>query len=296
MLSPGAHTNTSRYRRNRSSGGGSGANGGGNGGGGNGGGNGNDGGTHAVGADGAQLPPFMSYDPAIDAEIRANQRGLQDIEEDYKRNRRINRQDFRQTRSDIRLSSNRGKQDIRRNAQRARVTYGQKRADIRTASQRGAEDFGLKVGDLLRRYGIQSRVQSQTANARGVADRGTLAASAQARAENMGRDLGEVNLARARQQEDIATSLKRLRTDRRQTRADFGRARTRLKQDTRHDVKLTKRDYRRTQREAKINLIRARREELFSEQDLVNSAIYGARAAKPGVFSKKGTRKKGGKK
>jgi len=51
---------------------------------------------------------------------------------------------------------------------------------------------------MFLRYGIKARVQSQSANAQGVADAGTLGASNAARAANLAHISDELDLARSR--------------------------------------------------------------------------------------------------
>lgn len=238
-----------------------------------------------------ELPPFMSYDPSIDAEMRANQRGIEDINQDFRTQRKINRQDYRQTRKDIRQTFQRGRTDLRFGAKQARRGFSEKTADIRKSGQRGREDFRLKLGDTLRKYGIEASRTAQSANARGVGEGGTLAASAAIRAENQARDVGRLELARERQQEDIATALQRVNKDRGEFQTKYGRERKRLRQDTRRDKFLATRDYGRTQRQLIRENQRANREAFFSNLDLTTSAIFDARQRQPGAFSKYGKKK-----
>lgn len=241
-----------------------------------------------------QLPPFMSYDPSISAEIRANQRGIQDINQDYRTQKRIDRQDYRQTRKDIRQDFTRSRSDLKFGARQARRGFREKGTDVRQANQRGAQDFRLQLADTFRKYGIQASNQSQMANARGVGEGGTLAASAAKRAENQALDVGKLTLARERQKEDIATTLQRLGKDRAEFGVKYGRERKRLREDTGRSKKLAKRDFRRTRRAARRENSRANREAYFSQLDLTQSAIYNARQTNPGAFNKYG--KKGKKK
>lgn len=240
------------------------------------------------------LPPFMSYDPSIAAEIRVNQRGIQDINQDFRTQRKIDRQDYRQTKKDIGRSFKRGKQDLKFGARQARRGFAEGREDIRQTAQRGREDFRLQLADTFRKYGIQASNQAQASNQRGVGEGGSLAAGAAIREANMGRDVGKLELARQRQQEDIATALQRLSKDQREFKTEYGRSRTRLRQDTRRDTKLSKRDFRRTRRQARRENNRANREAYFSQLDLTTQAIYNARQTNPGSFNKYGQRTNGG--
>jgi len=236
------------------------------------------------------LPPFMSYDPSINAEIRANDRGLQDINQDFQTQRKIDRQDYRQTRTDIKQGFKRSTQDIKTSANQTRRGFKEKTADIHQTAQRGREDFRLQLNDMFRKFGIQTSNQAQAANARGVGDGGTLAAAAAKRESNMARDRGSLELARSRQQEDIATALQRLSKDQGEFRRDLSRTRGRLGEDTARESKLAGRDFSRTRRSARRENNRANREGYFSELDLTQAAIYAARQNNPGAFSKYGSK------
>lgn len=242
------------------------------------------------------LPPFMSYDPSINAEIRANQRGIEDINQDFQTQKKIDRQDYRQTSKDIRRGFNRGRTDLKFGAKQARRGFSEKRSDIRQTAQRGREDFRLQLGETFRKYGIVASNQAQQSNARGVGEGGSLAAGAAIRSENQARDVGKLELARSRQQEDIATALQRLGKDQREFGTEYGRTRERLRQDTARSKKLAGRDFRRTRRSARRENNRANREAYFSQLDLTQSAIYNARQTNPGSFNKYGRKTKKGKK
>jgi hypothetical protein len=237
-----------------------------------------------------ETPPFMSYDPSIDAEIRANQRGIQDQMQDFATQKKIDRQDYRQSLHDIHQTSHRSRQDIRTEANRGERGFGEKRTDIRQTRQRGNEDFQTRMTGLFREYGIKASNQAQVANTRGVGEGGALAAAAAKRATNQGIEQTALTTAKQRQDEDIATALQRLGKDEGEFARDISRSKTRLGQDTQHDVKLTGRDFRRTRRSERRGLNRAKREYAASYLDLVQSSIYQARQMNPGAFSKYGER------
>ncbi len=235
-------------------------------------------------------PPFMTYDPALDANLRATQRGLQDIQQDFKHQKRIDRQDFKQTKGDIQQEKQRGKQDIGRDAARGRLDFTQKREDIGKSAARGEQDFNVRLGNLVTNYGIKATGQMQAANAQGVADAGTLAAGAQARAENFVRDKAPLDLARERQQGDIATALTRTATDEGQFEQDISRSTTRLGQDIGRSKLLTKRDFLRARIDQRRNLNRAEREAAIAVSDTTAQEIFQARQNSPGAFNKYGTK------
>src|SRR5262245_38659532 len=84
------------------------------------------GGRQGASRSGFSLPPFLSYDPAIGAEIRGLGRGLKDVLKDTRRGQRIRREDLSQRLADIATERARGTQEI-----------GFKREDILQNQERG---------------------------------------------------------------------------------------------------------------------------------------------------------------
>ncbi len=241
-------------------------------------------------------PPFLSFDPALAAEQRAIERGLEDYNFDFKRQRRLDQRDYRQRKRDLKQEGRRGKQDIRTDKRRGLRDLRYERTDIQRDARRGQEDYGQRLGELFRGYGIKGTQQAQAANSAGVADGGTLAAAAQARKTNFMLDKKPLDTALQRQTEDTATSLKRLSGEKADFLQDTSRAKNRLGQDLRREKKLSKRSFRDTRRTAFIERQRAIREAEFGTQDLTAQQIFQARQLKPGAFDKYGKRVKKGKK
>jgi hypothetical protein len=238
-------------------------------------------------------PPYMSYDPAYDAQIRAGERGYADAQVDYGVQKTIDKQDYHQSLKDIHQSFKRGRTDIKTQRTRGLLDFGNKRTDISKTATRGEQDFGLRLGALFRNYGIKATNQTQQANAQGVADAGTLASAADARAANFTTDKGALDLAHSRQSEDIATALKRLGTDQSQFLFDTHQSKHRLKQDTKHDTKLTGLDYSRERQAQRLALMRAGREAAINTSDLTQQEIFQAMNLHPGAFDKYGNPKPG---
>lgn len=239
-------------------------------------------------------PPYLTYDPGLDAQRRALQRGVEQAEQDFETQRRIDRQDYKQTKKDIKRDAKRGRQDIRTDLRRGRVGYQQKREDIERSRRRGEQDFQQRLGTMFLRYGIKARVQSQSANAQGVADAGTLGASNAARAANLARDKGVLDLAHSRQQQDLGTALARTNLAQSQFVSDIQRSKTRLGQDTKRSKKLAGRDFRRARRAARRELVRAQLEAAIGQTDITQQMIYQAQQTNPGAVDKYGNPKKKG--
>lgn len=231
---------------------------------------------------GFRLPPFLSYDPSIDAERRAQQRGLKDILKDTSRAQRYAREDLTQKQADIGRSQARGLEDIGR-------TYSQGAEDISTRQARGMEDFNTQLTNLIRGFQQKGQQQTQTANAAGVLDPSTQAASAARRAENLAVARQPIDTGIARLGEDTARSFSRLT-------GSTQLATSRLGEDTTRDYGLAKQDYQRTGLDLTTKLRRAKREQQIGNLDLIQQAIFNARQNKPGAFDQYGNRKKGKRK
>lgn len=215
-----------------------------------------------------RTPPFLTFDPAIESERRAAQRGLRDTAQDVRRAARRSRRDIHTQLRDIHTEKKRGLQDI-----------GFEKADVRLQRQRGRQDFNLQLDSLTRKYTQLGNTQLQAANAAGVLDSGTSAASAAARAQNFAFERTPIDIGRARLEEDTQTALERL-----------GVQQHRLVQDVRHDRRLTKREGRQTLQDLYSQLERAIREQRIGDVDLIKQEIFDARQRNPGQFSKMGRR------
>lgn len=250
----------------------------------------------AYSAGGLTQPPPFTYDPAIEAERRASQRGLSDLLQDLARQRRYARQDFGTTKKDYRRELKRGTQDYSRDLKRGLQNIGQKRSDVALRQQRGTEDFTADLQNLTRRFNVLGNQQTQQANAAGTLGGGVAGAAAARRAENFQVARSPIDTAQARLNQDTQTDLSRLGLDETRLQEDINRGQTRLGQDIHHDKRLARRDYRRDRKDIRIEGQRGRREQAISDLDLLRSEIFDARERNPGAFSQTGQRRKKGRK
>jgi hypothetical protein len=141
-------------------------------------------------------PAPGSYDPALDAALRAAERGFGDLQLDSeKQGERASSQRELDIGS-VQRGSGRSLADLLRDRGRARADYSSRRGDIR----RGYRDLGSS--------------QAQAAAQQGVAAGGSLRAALAARTENQGRDIGEVDLSEARFMDDSRSAEGRMIEDR----------------------------------------------------------------------------------
>lgn len=295
----------------------------------------NRGGSNRPGAPGASytMPPFLSFDPTISSDIRAEERGLEDLEFDLRRSGKRSKQDYRTARRNLRRDVRRERGDIGRNLARdledlglrssdAYRDYGRgvedigtRRSDLDTEFQRGQDDFAFQLEALGRRYNRLGHAQQQSINATGQSAGGATAAAAAKRAENEAferrpidtgrarlsedytRDTGLLERTGTRLGEDFASELERIGLAQGRTTEDAARNRTELNQDYRTDRGLMKRDFKRGRQDRRTDLRRGRREQAIGKVDKTQLAIWQARMNQPGTFTRLGrkTSRKGGK-
>lgn len=140
---------------------------------------------------GPTKPPPGTYDPALEAQRRAGQRGLAQLLED------------------IGTANTRDSED-----------FAGAMAEMAKRKGRADEDFGVSLQNLQRRYATQGWNQGQSATVAGVAEGGTLAASAARRAENQGMDEQPIRRAHDRFGEDYQSSIDKANRDHARALAD----------------------------------------------------------------------------
>jgi len=151
-------------------------------------------------------PPPGTYDPAIDYNAGASQRGYQNQFDDAATLYEQGREDYGLNVGDLTRNLTRGQQDLTRNQSRL------------------LEDYGLAKAELGRQYGILGRQQGERAAQQGVTSSGLLGKSARVRATNQERERMNLQRTKDRGVQDIGTAWNRLGEDYTQgkTRLDLG--------------------------------------------------------------------------
>lgn len=260
------------------------------------GGNGGSGGTGAgdagptTTADGFSQPPIGTYDPSIEAQRRATERGLQQTLQDTKTERKRTLQDLQQQLHDLAVNKKRGKQDINRSLSRGLQDIGTRRSGINLRASRGNEDFQMNLEALARSYDRRAGAQTQAENAAGLIGGGAFQASANKRATNYALDRQPLDIAHQRLGEDVSRALTGLQTDQQRLQQDSSRSLTRLRADTRHDSKLARRDANRKLTDIHRQRQRAKLEATITNADLIQQEAFDAQQRHPQAFTKYGTR------
>lgn len=246
-----------------------------------------------VTAGGYIQPPFLTYDPGIEAQRRAAQRGLEDTTQNVKTEGHFAHTDLAQALRDLGTENARKRQDISLSAQRGERKLGYQEQDVQTRGARANQDFGTQLANISRQFSQLGQRQTQSANAAGVLDAGTQAASAAARGQNQQLAEAPIHTAQARSQEDLAEALRRLGTARGELGEDTASSLGRLGEDTSRSRMLAKREAGRKGFELKRKEGRAKREGAISNVDLLQQEMFQAQREHPGSFHYRAGRRKG---
>lgn len=205
-------------------------------------------------------PPANYYDPSIDSQVAAANRGLGDLQVDSSTGGSRDLTDYllglkdfgtQQSRGleDIGLTRDRGLQDLGIRESGTTRNFDRAASDLGVTEKRGGQDFGRSIEELTRNYEFLGNRQGQQIQSAGVAGGSALEQAAQKRKQNMAFDrapidtnftrFGEdVSRDRSRMGEDRTSALGAIALDRSRLQADvgaggtdYGRAGSRLTED-----------------------------------------------------------------
>lgn len=252
-------------------------------------------------------PPTGTFDPALEAQRRAAQRGMHDTLADINTKRHFGERDLASSLRDITTTVKRNRQKLGRDFgrqtqkldtefQRGNEKIGNSEADTRLKAARTQEDLQTKRKEVVRQFGELGQRQGEAANANGVNDTGTAAASAAARARNQQIAEAPIGTAEGRLSQDLATALGRLGTargqlsedrgtDLSQLGQDYGTATSQLRQDRDREREGAHRDFNRENFELGRKAQRTKREGAISNVDLLEEEIWQAQHEHPGAFA-----------
>jgi hypothetical protein len=149
-------------------------------------------------------PPTGTYDPVLDAQERASQRGLADLVADTDLNRTRSASDYAVGLGEL------GRQ------------VGYQRSDMNLGLQRTVADHANAIGGIQRDFRNLGTAQAQQSAAQGVSRGGTVLAAAMKRAENEAITRAPVDLALGRYQQDYGTNMQRLTENEQFQRGQLG--------------------------------------------------------------------------
>lgn len=162
-------------------------------------------------------PPPGTYDPQLDASLRAADRGLDYFKFDTARQGTRALEDYGIARDDATINRDRGRNDLVTGINRAIEDYGIGRGDIGREYDRAVHDIGTQRGDtkgdfsralaeLNRRYQFQQSAQEQQARSAGIMEGGYAAQAAKKRAANLAFDRAPLDTSLSRSLRDLKTS------------------------------------------------------------------------------------------
>jgi hypothetical protein len=177
------------------------------------------------------VAPAGTYDPSIDQQVAAGQRGLVDLGQDSVLGARRATEDYGFGVSDLNLSQSRGTQDIGTQRDAVNRSFDRSTTDIGTQRGYATEDHQRAIDALTRGYSRLGNQQGQQARVMGVGG-GALVQAARKRAENMAFDQAPIDTGFNRQIAGLDTSQQRLGEDRSTALSGLDTAQGRLTEDT----------------------------------------------------------------
>jgi hypothetical protein len=147
-------------------------------------------------------PPPGSYDPALDAQLRAEQRGYGDLQAQNATNSLYSGQDYQTGQA------------------RENQSYANQMADIAQGRTRTNEDYGTATGNLVRSFQQLGQSQRGSINAAGLGG-GALRMALSRRNENQGIQQGALDTTHNRALEDYSTQTDRTYDAHRNNLADL---------------------------------------------------------------------------
>lgn len=165
--------------------------------------------------------PAGTYDPSLDAAVRATQRGLADTRQDVERADLRDSVDYGLARENIQRQGFQGLENIGAARADEERGFGRGLSDLLTARTRGTEDYGSAVEGLSRSFERLAVSQRQQQAQAGVLRGTTALKAAQIRAKNTAiaqepldtsyrRGMADSSLAEGRMREDHTLAGKRL--------------------------------------------------------------------------------------
>jgi hypothetical protein len=173
-------------------------------------------------------PPSGTYDPALDAQQGAAQRGFADIQQDTEQAGQRANTDWTTNRTAAATERGYGAEDFGVARQNTEQSYQRSLADLLTSRAREGQDYSRNVQGVSRGYSRLGSQQAESAASRGVTQGGTLAAALAARTENEGLDRQPMDTAHGRAVTDSQNAEMRMGTDRATALSDIARRESRF--------------------------------------------------------------------
>lgn len=226
------------------------------------------------------LPPAGSYDPGLDSQYAAGQRGLQDVQYDAGVTGARTLSDYNLARGQAQQGYDRGTQDLA--AQRASSLRGfdWSGQDLAAARTRGTQDYQSNIALLQRSYQRLAGQQQQSANAAGVLRGGAALQAAAKRTANQASDRAPMDTTYQRFLADNQQAQDRLGAQRQDATSAFDLTGGRMGEDLQSQLGQLGLGYTRQGQDTATQLARAQREQAALGID--TTAAKAAQAAGAG--------------
>jgi hypothetical protein len=184
-------------------------------------------------------PPSGTYDPNLDYQSGAGNRGLTQTQNDAQTLFEQGQENLGLGLGDLTRGRDRNLADLTTGRDRTLgdMTTGRDRTlfDLQTNLERGVDDYNLGTWQNNRQYGILGRQQAESAAKRGITSPGLLGKSATVRAGNQALDQSLLNRQQTRLEQDVRTGQGRTNEDftygSNRVNEDFTRNSTRTNED-----------------------------------------------------------------
>lgn len=231
-------------------------------------------------------PSPGSYDPQIDAQVRAANRGFVDLGQDIEKANERGVTDLGLARQQVGTQRDRTLRNLNIGLNRFNQDAGIARSDLQTSLQNSLADIQRRRADISRSYGQLAQRQGDAIAARGVGDGGTAAAAAQARAGNEGWAQSALDTAQQRTQAQGWRALVGQAIREQRYRDDNRLQRVQLATDTSRSFGKLDLQAQRSRQDRRQQLSRAGRENRLFGIDASQSRWYqaaGAGAKQPSI-------------
>jgi len=182
------------------------------------------------------VPPPGTYDPGLDAQERATNRGLSDLIADIGADTGVNRvranTDWLTQQAQLNQSGQRNEADYTLGTSRAEQSFGRSLADLLTQRAQGGEDYQSNVSALQRNYATLGNNQNQAARAAGaMTGSGAQLQAARKREANQAIDRAPIDTAYQRFMSGSQLAEQRLGEDKANTLQDLLNGISRSRED-----------------------------------------------------------------
>jgi hypothetical protein len=221
-------------------------------------------------------PPAGTYDPALDAQMRAAERGFQDLRIDTEQGNERANTNYYQSLGDINQRDTEQSFDFQQQADATDRSFSRSLSDLLRDRARGGEDYGEAIKGLQRNYQRLGNVQAEQATASGQTQGGALAAALRARTENEAIERKPIDTNFQRFTQDSATAEARNREDFALSNADINRRWQRASGDLQRARGDAAQSYQYGVSDRAMQLARGSRELGFYGQDVNAQRLYQA--------------------